>query len=543
MMTSKIALKQLPPWEAPRYFGDYQILGRLGAGGMAEVFLARQTDLGASGVSAPRAPLVALKKMLPHLAHDRSFVSRFKREATIAARLNHPAIARMLRAGRVGSSRFIAMELVRGETLSRVLDRQRRTGRPMPSALVAWVGVAVASGLHWAHELDDENGRPLHIVHRDVSPQNVMLGYDGSVKLIDFGVAHWVDSATRTGSLAGKVRYFSPEQVRGASIDRRTDIYSLGVMLYEALLGETVFSGDTDLAVMQAILDSEPPELADAPPRLRAALRRAMSKDPADRFSSAKELARALIPETAVDDEETVGRQDAMLAAYVQNLFPDGMQRWSKIVDQAAAGISFEDDHTGSLERESMTVETVAVTMPGNPQPVPCADALAATLALPGIPGRVRQWRVHALAGIVGLMLVCLVSAVRRPSTTLPALSERSWASVSPTARAETPLSLAGVTPPVPDRSAIDPAPDRSTMDPVPAQASAPSDPPPPSGADSRRGHDLRAVRTVEPKRASHHASQSGKRHHRRSARGRHPDTVRSIADQLEPSPYAWSSR
>jgi hypothetical protein len=484
--------------------------------------------------------------MLPHLAHDRAFVSRFNREATIAARLHHPSIARVLGAGRVGVSRYMTMELVRGETLAGVIGRQRRQGCPMPHEVVRRVGAAVASALDWAHELDDDDGRPLYIVHRDVSPQNVMLGYDGSVKLIDFGVARWAASTTRTGSLAGKIGYFSPEQVRGTRIDRRTDIYSLGVVLYEALLGEAVFTGQTELAIMQAILHSAPPEIPDVHPRLRLALHRAMSKEPANRFSSAKEFAQALFPDATVDNHRAIGRQDAVVAAYMQRLFPDGMRRWSKIVDQAAAGIPFDDELSSSSDRALMTAETVAVTMPGDPVPRSFAGGLtppvrsdqpqephvlAAVPLLAAISWNVRSRLVPVTAGLLGLMLVCIVVAARRPNplVLLPAPS----ASDNPIARAERHLLAPEAF------TRLDPR--RSNVAGV--AASTIPVPLPTSTGQSHGPHDVRARRTTGSKRSALGAPQAGARHHRRSSAGGRSGSPGSIADQLEPSPYAWSSR
>ena len=267
-----------------RRFGRYEIVGRLGAGGMAEVFLAR-VPLTRALDATHGYQFVAIKKILPHLATDSTFVSRFKREAMIAARLDHPNIAQVFKAGRLGTRWFMVMELVRGETFSRMLERERQRGGAVPVELIRRCGAEIARALHFAHELRYD-GRPLHIVHRDVSPQNVMIGYDGRVKLIDFGVARWVDSTTRTGSLAGKVRYFSPEQIRGKPVDRRSDIYSLGVMLYEALLGGPAFTGPNEMAIMDAILQGKPRRIPDAPAAVLDPLRRAMSPDPRDRFSS-----------------------------------------------------------------------------------------------------------------------------------------------------------------------------------------------------------------------------------------------------------------
>lgn len=187
------------------HFGHYELFRRLGMGGMAEVFLASPAPH-----SANRP--VALKRMLPHFAQDGTFISRFRREVMLSLQLHHPAIAQVLEVGRVGRTWFMAMELVAGETLERIFDEERAHERRMPASIVRRVGADIAMALDYAHKLVTPGGRPMQIIHRDVSPQNVMISYEGQVKLIDFGVARWADRDPRTGSLAGKVGYFSPEQ-------------------------------------------------------------------------------------------------------------------------------------------------------------------------------------------------------------------------------------------------------------------------------------------------------------------------------------------
>jgi serine/threonine protein kinase len=441
----------------PRNFGRYEVLCRLGAGGMAEVFLARLPQAPLSdGTGEPG--LIALKKMLPHLANDVAFVSHFKREATIAVRLDHANIARVLHSGRIGTSWFMAMELVQGETLAQVLERGRRLGRAMPADLVRRVGAAVGLALHFAHELEGPDGTPQKIIHRDVSPQNVMLGYDGSVKLIDFGVASFVESTTRAGSLAGKVRYFSPEQIRRSPVDRRTDIYSLAVTLYEALLGAPAFNGDNEMAIMSAILEGEPPLIADAPPFIVEALRRAMAKDPDQRFPSAQLLAKALMPEVANTGPTGACPPDPSLAGYMRDLMPEGERRWSTIVERVSTGLPFELETSTDADRVSLLAETVPVTLPearvssrasakgaGPWRSFPGrAMAGAAALSLPAIASSTSPRAASIFAGLLALVLVSYGVAIRGATRT-PPLTVSSWTLAEPVTASDRTVDTASI--------------------------------------------------------------------------------------------------
>jgi eukaryotic-like serine/threonine-protein kinase len=333
--------------------------------------------------------IVALKRMLPHLADDMEFVTRFRREGNIAKRLDHPAIARVFEVGCVGPSSFMAMELVPGEPLSLALRRHRQREERMPIDVITRVGAAMAFALDYAHELAGEDGRALQIIHRDVSPQNVILGFDGSVKLIDFGVARWADSTTRTGTRAGKLRYFSPEQVHGRRVDRRTDIFSLGVMLSEALVGKPIFTGDNDAAVMHAILTGEPPDMGAGPAALVAALRRAIAKDPEARFATAKEFGQALAPDV-VGAVSTVAPRlpDPLLAAYMADLMPRRKARWETVVEQARAGMTADSMAATSIASSgaaAMTATEPRTSPPAAASALPAFDSRTAA-ARPVLP-------------------------------------------------------------------------------------------------------------------------------------------------------------
>jgi len=258
--------------------GRYRILSRLGSGGMADVYLARDESLGR---------LVAIKVLKERLAADAEFVERFRIEAQAAASLNHPAIVAVYDRGKAGASPYIAMEYVDGESLK---QRLRRKGRLTPDEAAA-TALAVLDALREAHER--------HIVHRDVTSSNVLVDGSGRVKVADFGIARMGASAlTRTGAMLGTSSYLSPEQAQGRSADERSDLYSLGVVLYEMLTGRLPFSGESDLAVAMQHVSAAPPNprslAPDVPEAYAAVVMKALSKQPADRYQSAEEFAGAL---------------------------------------------------------------------------------------------------------------------------------------------------------------------------------------------------------------------------------------------------------
>src|SRR5688572_513451 len=231
--------------------GPYTLLRRLAVGGMAEIFLARRD--GPAGFSK----VVALKRILPHLSTLPEFVSMFLDEARLAARLTHPHVVQIYDFGEVEGTYFISMEYVPGEDLLAAIKRARELERPVPPIVACSILSAVCDGLHYAHELRDEYGKALGIVHRDVTPSNVLISFDGVVKLADFGIAKAEHRSTHTavGALKGKYAYMSPEQAKGEKLDRRSDLFSLGVAAHELLTGRRLFARDSELAVLKAITE------------------------------------------------------------------------------------------------------------------------------------------------------------------------------------------------------------------------------------------------------------------------------------------------
>jgi serine/threonine protein kinase len=281
--------------EPPLPFGRYQLLERLAVGGMAELYRAR--SVAAAGVSKA----LVVKKILPAFAGQRDFVRMFVNEAKIAVTLSHGNIAQVFDFGEVDGEYYLAMEYVRGQPLSKVIRRAHALGLPwVPEEYAVFAALEMTKGLQYAHSRADETHRPLHIIHRDVSPQNVIIGYEGEVKIVDFGIARArgaTDSELREGAVKGKYPYFSPEQARGDEVDLRTDVYATGVVLYQMCCGRLPHEGKM-VQTMQSILRGEFPAPRSLNPELPADLEHiiltSMAAAPADRYATAEAMGQAL---------------------------------------------------------------------------------------------------------------------------------------------------------------------------------------------------------------------------------------------------------
>jgi eukaryotic-like serine/threonine-protein kinase len=279
---------QRDPSTSPVPFGKYLLLAKIGKGGMADVFLAR-----------PRGQqrLVAIKCIRETLAKSREFVDMFVREGKLAMMLNHDAVVKTYEIGKVHGRHFICMEYIAGVDLAMVLRRAKSTRLPVPHAI--FIAMRIFEGLHYAHELTDGAGEPLNLVNRDVSPSNVRVSFDGDVKLLDFGIAKTMAGArSEIGQLKGKVSHMSPEQVRALPLDRRSDVFSAGIVLYELLTLEQLFRAETDFHRMDMVRRAEVAPPSAVNPRvsreLDAVVLRALQKAPEDRFQRADEVAVAL---------------------------------------------------------------------------------------------------------------------------------------------------------------------------------------------------------------------------------------------------------
>ncbi|HMF43612.1 MAG TPA: protein kinase [Polyangia bacterium] len=274
----------------PIPFGKYYLLERINVGGMAEVFKAK--TFGVEGFER----LLAVKRILPNIAEDEEFITMFIDEAKIAVQLQHANIAQIFDLGKVDESFFIALEFVHGRDLRSIFDRMRNKGDSLPIAMACYVIMQVCEGLDYAHNKRDAQGRELNLVHRDISPQNVLIGYEGEVKLIDFGIAKAAGKASKTqaGILKGKFGYMSPEQVRGLPIDKRSDIFAVGIVLYELLTGERLFIGESDFSTLEKVRNVEimPPSSYNKkiPQELERVVLKALARDPEDRYANAIDL-------------------------------------------------------------------------------------------------------------------------------------------------------------------------------------------------------------------------------------------------------------
>jgi serine/threonine-protein kinase len=269
--------------------GRYQLVSRLATGGMAEVYLARHGEL--SGFKT----LVVVKKVLPHLAQNPDFIAMFLDEARIASLLDHPNVVRIYEVGRAQNEYFLAMELVQGKPLASLVQRSERLNSAIDHKLAALVVAQAAAGLQHAHELKDPTGAPLGLVHRDVSPQNILISFEGSVKLIDFGIARALGrlNDTQNGSMKGKIGYMAPEQARGEDVDPRADVFALGVVLWELVTGRRLFRRDTEFATMRAVLDDPidfPSNVAEVNEELDDIVMKALAREPAERYQAAEEM-------------------------------------------------------------------------------------------------------------------------------------------------------------------------------------------------------------------------------------------------------------
>jgi serine/threonine-protein kinase len=286
---------QARPQAAPSVFGRYETLFRIASGGMAEVYAARVR--GEAGFQK----LVALKRMLPHLTDDDRFVTMFMDEGKLAANISSPNVVSTLDLGRADDgSLYLVMELVVGTTLSTLLRNAAKHGEAIPVDVAVELLAQAAQGLHDAHEARTPFGAPLRIVHRDVSPQNILVGADGRVRITDFGVARAIlrRTKTSTGEFKGKLSYFSPEQCADRDLDRRSDIFSLGVVAWEALTMRRLFHAENPLAVLERVTRMEIPSAHlvrdEVPASVAAVVATALERDRDARFSTAAELAQAL---------------------------------------------------------------------------------------------------------------------------------------------------------------------------------------------------------------------------------------------------------
>lgn len=276
----------------PVRFGKYTLISKIAVGGMAEIYLALQRSV------AGFEKLIVVKRVLPHLVKDQSFIEMLLAEARIAATLNHPNVAHIYDVGKVDGVFYIAMEHIHGEDLRSLVRQMKKEGVtsfPLEHALAIVLGCC--AGLSYAHDKRDLDGEPMGIVHRDVSPQNILVTFEGDVKLVDFGIAkagRGQMEDTGSGQLKGKVPYMSPEQAQGLNLDARSDVFSLGIMLFELCTGRRLFRGKNEMETLRKIVEEEYPKPRDLnphlSPRLEEIIVRSLEKDTSRRYSTAREM-------------------------------------------------------------------------------------------------------------------------------------------------------------------------------------------------------------------------------------------------------------
>ncbi len=356
---------------------SHEVLGRLAVGGMAELYLARTTH------DDGRHEIVVLKRILPHLAEDPEFVRMFRDEAFLAATLDHPHIVRVHDIGQDGEDYFFTMEYVHGENVRTIIKAAQKIEVTLPLEHVVQIAMGVCEGLHYAHEQLDEDGTPLKIVHRDVSPTNILVAFDGKVKIVDFGIAKAAAAThvTQAGMLKGKASYMSPEQCRAQPVDRRSDVFAIGILIYEMTTLTRLFRGDNELAVLHQILtgtvEAPSTRVDDYSAPLERIVLKALSQKPEDRYPTAAAMGEDL---RAFAKEQGLSPNPEDLGEYLRDLCGEKPHPWSEeepdeaigldVADESGTGTgatsmgNFEDEEDTQVNRRAPDLRTL---IPGAP--------------------------------------------------------------------------------------------------------------------------------------------------------------------------------
>lgn len=383
------------------HFGKYHLLDKIGSGGMAELFLARQTGL--SGFEK----VVAIKRILPHLIQSSEFVTMFVNEAKLAALLSHQNIVQIYDLGNIDSAYFIAMEYVMGKDLRTLLSYARSKNLLPSIGDILIITSKICSALDYAHRKKDLNGTDLHLVHRDISPQNILVSYEGEVKLVDFGIAKAATGVqeTKTGVLKGKLAYMSPEQAWGKPIDHRTDIFALGIVLYEALTGHRLFTGNNEISILEKVRQADVPAPTrlnpGIPSELEGILLRALAKEPENRYQTASEMQMAL---ESLITQKGYAFSSLSLSNYMKILYEEEMIKDTKRVRSVAGG-----DPPPPIEDRSTVVRPSKPSHHSSPQISKSRNATAPPLPVSG-GGRRMPWLVSSLSVLTLLFFLLLLS-------------------------------------------------------------------------------------------------------------------------------------
>lgn len=423
---------------APRFVGRYFLFRPLAAGGMATVHLGSLRA--AAGVSRP----VAIKSLHPHVAGEKDGIERFLSEARIVSRIRHPNVVQILDVVVEGEDRLIVMEYVHGASLSQLMASAAESGDLPPWDVVVRIAVDILEGLHAAHEATNEHGSPLMVVHRDVSPQNVMVEAEGRARILDFGIAKALErsfTTANTGAIRGKLAYSAPEQVAGRAVDRRTDVWAVGMVLWEMLAGRRYFEDAEPADIVRRIAAEPvppPSSVRPCPAALDAIVLRAVDRDPDARYASAREMALALERAGSIADYRVVSR-------WVRGRARERLDDTARLVDEMAAelrkpattasvsitgaAVVVPDERRGVLPRRVMAAVVLGLVAVGG------AGAALARLRAPVEP-------LEAVSAVVPPRPSTLVStaatlaSASTPPTSLAAPDGDAGARVAPTAAA-----------------------------------------------------------------------------------------------------------
>lgn len=445
----------------PHVVGRYTLYEEIASGGMASVHYGRMQGL----VGFSRT--VAIKRLHPQFAKDPEFVSMFLDEARLAGRIHHPNVVQTLDVVALEGELFLVMDYVQGESLGKLVRAARTTKQPIPLPVVSAILGGALQGLHAAHQATNERGEPLHLVHRDVSPQNILVGADGVPRVLDFGVAKAAGRihTTREGQVKGKLAYMAPETLTGGALDRRTDVYAVGVVLWETLTRQRLFAADNEGAVVASVLNKavEPPSsiAKDVPKALDDVTMRALEREPGKRFDTARDMAVAL--EAAMPYASAT-----RLTEWVQSLAGELLAQRSKTVARIE-----NDSGSGQVPHPVADPAVVAAAPMGHtpvpapsPSPAPSVDVgtssqvssvTASTSAVRRqvLPSRPRRWAVAAVPAAAIIIAVLILTSMRRAAN--PVAPASSAPSVGPSVITE----------------AIPPPPASDTTIPSPASAAS----------------------------------------------------------------------
>jgi len=471
------------PAATPKLVGRYALFEEIACGGMAAVHVGRL--VGPVGFSRT----VAIKRLHPQFAKDPEFVTMFLDEARLAARVRHPNVVPTLDVVAAQGELFLVMEYVQGESFARLLYLMKNGGKRAPREMTCAIVASVLHGLHAAHEAKSERGEPLGIVHRDVSPQNILVGVDGIARVLDFGIAKAAGRAqvTREGQVRGKMAYIAPEQLQNSAADRKADVYAAAVVLWEALTGERLFLGESESATIAKVLAGEvlPPSsvVPDIPRQLDEVVMRGLNRDRSARFETARDMARAIEQCGPLPTATQIGE-------WVEDTAGTALANRARIVSQVEQIEDFPSaEHSSRPPRifassEEPTAVEVAVA-PG--------DRASGVDVVPDFQPE-RRRRVIVIAAVVGFLLgaigLWLAVPGERGEAPKPAVS------VPPAPAASQPLTVTpALSPPVEVPSASPPVPAANS---VPAPSARPPAPAPEPSAKGKSGPSTR----VKPKPA-----------------------------------------